>query len=192
MPKSFTFQKWRWIGLIPIAFWIYNLVIYLTITKDAMGGSQNASYAWQYVLWACSMACLITVIGILIKNRFLTGTGALWGIVPVFLIDILIVTPSQATLADAQGFSIPFIRLTEEFSLYLTQWIGSSAVTHYLISEFTIHWLGCFIFGLIALFLKNIDLRSKKSGVDFINGIPDILNLFNSSLVSLGVSLICY
>jgi hypothetical protein len=167
MSKSPTFQKWRLIGLLPITFWIYTLVIYLTIAKNAMGGPQNAPYAWQYVLWACPMACLIIGIGILIKNRFLTGVGALWGIAPVFLMDILIVTSNQVALANEQGFSIPFIRLTEEFSLYLTQWIDQSAITQYLISEFTIHWLGDFIFGLIALVLVGLT-RWSFTGTAFL------------------------
>jgi len=155
MAQLFANQKWRWIGLIPILFWVYNLVINLTLAS-ARFGPETAGSAWQYCFFACPMACLVIGIGILLNNRFLTGAGALWGIAPVFLMDILQITPAQAELAAAQQFSIPFIKYTAEFTPYITEWIGSTGVVLTLIEEFSTHWLGNFIFGIIGLILVGL------------------------------------
>ena len=149
-------HKWRWLGLIPIAIWLYNLIISLFIIPGRFG-PQHAAQAWEYVLWSCPFLGLVLGLGILFKNRFLTGAGALWGIYPVFLSDILLITPAAKALAAAQGFSIPFIKLLPEFEAMYELWIGKTGVDLVIIEEFATHWIGNFLFAIIGLVLIGIN-----------------------------------
>jgi hypothetical protein len=147
--------KWRWLGLIPIAIWLYNLIISVFVVPNRFG-PQYAECAWEYVLWSCPLMGLVLGLGILLNNRFLTGAGALWGIFPVFLSELLMISPAARELAASQGFSIPFLKLLPEFKSTAIQWVGESGVTLVLIEEFATHWIGNFLFGMIGLALVGI------------------------------------
>lgn len=153
--KKTNFSKWRLLGLIPIAIWLYNLIINIFFIPERFG-PQNAAYAWHYNLWSCPMMGLVVGLGILFNNKLLTGAGALWGLFPVFLANILMITPTARAVAAAQGFAIPFIKLTPEFEMLYTQWVGKTGVTLILIEEFATHWLGDFLFGVIGLWIIGI------------------------------------
>ena len=153
--KEKKFSKWRLLGLIPIAIWLYNLIINLFIIPERFG-PQNAAYAWHYNLWSCPLLGLIIGIGILTNSKFLTGAGALWGLFPVFLADILMITPAARELAAAQGFSIPFLKMTPEFKMMYERFVGETGVTLIIIEEFATHWIGDFLFGLIGLAIIGI------------------------------------
>lgn len=149
------FSKWRLLGLIPIAIWLYNLIINLFMITERFG-PQNAPYAWHYNLWSCPMMGLILGLGILLDNKFLTGAGALWGLFPVFLADILLITPAARELSAAQGFSIPFLKMTPEFQMMYEQWVGEMGTVLIVIEEFATHWIGNFLFALIGLIIVGI------------------------------------
>lgn len=157
MTQLFANQKWRWLGLVPILIWIYTLIIYLSIVKNLVG-LEHASQAWQFVFWACPMACLMIGLGILLKNRFLTGTGALWGLSAVLLMSIasILLPQTPKGVNTAEDYSIPYLKLSPEYSSEITERIGSEGIIHYIFSDFAIHWIGCIVFGIIGLILVGL------------------------------------
>jgi len=157
MKPIFKNQKWRLLGLFPIVFWLFTLTIYFSVAKNIFG-PENASQAWQFLVWACPLAALLVGFGILLNNRFIAGAGALWGLVPVFLIVIasFFLPGGNIQVSFSESYSIPFLKLSEDYSSEIVNNVGQSGLAYLVISDFTIHWLGDFVFGIIALFLVGL------------------------------------
>ena len=153
--EKMKFNKWRLLGLLSIAIWLFNLILNLFIIPARFGFGNEAS-AWQYNLWSCPFLGLVIGIGLLLDNKFLVGAGALWGIFPVFLSDILMITSAARELAAAQGFLIPFLKLTPEFEMLFEMLVGKTGVNLIIIEEFATHWIGNFLLGIIGLLVVGI------------------------------------